>query len=236
MIQIEDLTVDLGGFVLGPLSFTVRAGERVALVGANGAGKTTTFRAINGLLLNGVRGTVRVMGREVVEAGPELRERVGYLPEHIGGFGWMTVAEHLEFLSSFYPAWDSRRAEELRKRLDLPAGTKLANLSKGMQLKLGLVAAESHAPPILLLDEPTSGIDPVMREEILSLLIEHTRPEAGRAVVFSSHILEDVELVADRVLLLREGRLLGDLSVAELRTLRPAVPVSQQLVERLRTA
>jgi ABC-2 type transport system ATP-binding protein len=214
-IRLHDLEVRYPGFSLGPITLQVARGERIALVGPNGAGKSTLLRTMCGLQRD-YRGTVLVEGKDVRTTGPRLRTRIGLLSEGMLGFGWMTVGDHLRFLKPFYPTWDGAYAEDLRESLGLPSGTRLANLSKGMQVKLSFVAAEAHRPPVLLLDEPTSGIDPVMRAELLTL-IRRCAPSGGdRTVIFSSHLLEDVEAVARRVLLLRGGRLCGDSGVAEL--------------------
>ncbi|MCG6958172.1 MAG: ABC transporter ATP-binding protein [Gemmatimonadetes bacterium] len=215
VLRLRDLEVRYPEFTLGPVSLQVVRGERIALVGPNGAGKSTVIRAICGLQ-GEYGGSVTVDGRDVRALGPRVRTRIGVLPERMLGFGWMTVEEHLRFLSSFYPSWDDAYAEELREGLGLPAGTRLANLSKGMQVKLSLVTAEAHRPRVLLLDEPTSGIDPVMRGELLALIRQCAPSGGDRTVIFSSHLLEDVEAVARRVLLLRNGRLCGDLDVGEL--------------------
>ncbi len=233
MIELNAFGVRFPGFSLGPLSLTIRSGERIALVGPNGAGKSTTLRGIAGLLPEGYDGSARVGGEEVSASGPEIRRTVGLLPERLAGFGWMTVKEHLAFLRAFHPTWDDTWAAELTDRLELPTRTKLANLSKGMRVKLSLVSVEAHRPPVLLLDEPTSGIDPVMRRGLLTLLQECAPPGGDRTVVFSSHILEDVEAVSDRVLLLREGSLVGDASVADLRAVRGGASVSEELLRRL---
>jgi len=233
VIELDAFAVAFPGFSLGPLSLTLRAGERVALVGPNGAGKSTTLRGIAGLLPQGYGGSVRVHGREVSGAGPGIRRTVGLLPERLGGFGWMSVREHLAFLRAFHPTWDDAWATELAERLELPIRTKLANLSKGMRVKLSLVSVEAFRPPVLLLDEPTSGIDPVMRRGLLALLQECAPAGGDRTVVFSSHILEDVDAVSDRVLLLREGILVGDESVAALRGCKDGASVSQTLLRRL---
>jgi ABC-2 type transport system ATP-binding protein len=233
VIELDGFAVAFPGFSLGPLSLSIRRGERVALVGPNGAGKSTTLRGIAGLLPQGYGGRVRVHDEEVSDAGPEIRKTVGLLPERLGGFGWMTVGEHLAFLRAFHPTWDDVRAAELAERLELPTRTKLANLSKGMRVKLSFVSVEAYRPPVLLLDEPTSGIDPVMRRGLLALLQECAPSGGGRTVVFSSHILEDVEAVSDRVLLLREGSLVGDESVADLRGARGGASVSEELLRRL---
>ncbi len=234
MIELREFRVDFEGFSLGPLSIDVAAGERVALVGPNGAGKSTTLRAVSGLLSAGYRGSVRVDGREVSTVGPHIRWTVGLLPERLTGFGWMTVAEHLDFLAAFHPTWDGAYAAALTDRLELPRKKKLANLSKGMQVRLSFVAVESHRPPVLLLDEPTSGIDPLMRDDLLGLLRACVPAGSDRTIVFSSHILEDVDAVSDRVLLLRDGDLIGDVTVEALRVSTGGTPISQELVRRLR--
>jgi ABC-2 type transport system ATP-binding protein len=149
------------------------------------------------------------------------------------GFGWMTVREHLAFLAPFYPTWDSDYAAALAARLQLPLDTKLANLSRGNGVKLSLVAAESYRPPLLLLDEPTSGLDPVMRTDVLALVDECAPRTGPRAVLFSSHILEDIEAVADRVLILRNGELVLDASVADLLESEGGRPLTQVLREHL---
>jgi ABC-2 type transport system ATP-binding protein len=215
VIRLSGFAVRFGGFTLGPLDLNLRAGDRLALVGPNGAGKSTTLRGIAGRLPI-YQGSVRVAGTEVRASTLRVRHSVGVLPEDLLGLGWMTVRGHLDFLSAFYPTWDTEYAEELRGRLDVPADTPLADLSRGNRVKLSLVAAEAFRPPVLLLDEPTSGIDPVMRRRVLELVDRCAPRGGGRTVVFSTHILEDVHRIADRVLLLQEGRPLRDTTVAAL--------------------
>jgi ABC-2 type transport system ATP-binding protein len=215
VIRLRDLTVTYPGFDLGPITLEVAAGERVALVGANGAGKSTTLRVLGGLLPD-YRGTAEIAGVEVRTALPLSRAQVGVLPERLLGFGWMSVTDHLRFLAAFYPTWDAAYAHDLRERLGLPGGTKLAQLSRGMQVKLSLVSAEAFRPPLLLLDEPTSSIDPIMRGEILDLIDGVAPPGSERTVIYSSHILEDVERIAGRVVVLKQGRLVEDTLVARL--------------------
>ena len=234
LLSVEGLTVRYPDFELRPLSVRFDRGERVALVGENGAGKSTVMRAIAGLHRD-YEGRVEVEGAETRALGAAVRTRVGLLPERLLGFGWMTVAEHLRFLAGFHPTWDAAHADALRARLALPERTRLAHLSKGMAVKLSLVAAEAFRPPILLLDEPTSGIDPVMRREILDLVDEVASTASGRVVVFSTHILEDVEAVAERVILLRRGRLVADATVDALVKEAGGASLSRAIYTRLTT-
>lgn len=231
-VVMKDFTVEYPTFTLGPVTLTLARGERIALVGPNGAGKSTLLRGLVGLLPN-ARGSVTFDGVEVGEGGAEARRGIGVLHEKVMGFGWMTVADHLAFVAPFYPTWDASYAADLLRRLEVPPTTKLANLSKGMGVKLSLVAAEAYRPQLLLLDEPTSGLDPVMRAEILELIATCAPLGGDRTVVFSSHILEDVETVAERVLMLREGLLLLDASVSDLRNVKPGGGLARTLLERL---
>lgn len=227
-VRLKGFSVRYPNFFLAPLDLDIQPGERVALIGANGAGKSTTLKAIAGRLRK-YDGQVEIGDREVRSQLPGIRERIGFLPEKMRGYGWMTVAEHLAFLSAFFPSWDHEYAQELLRRLDLPSDSKVGTLSKGMGVKLSMIAAEAHRPPVLLLDEPTSAIDPLMRGQLLAVVDECVPQDGERLVLFSSHILEDVEKIADRVVLIRRGRVVVDASVGELQRRDPGSPLSRIL-------
>ena len=210
-VTVDAFGVEYPGFTLGPLSFTLSQGERIALLGHNGAGKSTTMRALAGRPVD-YGGSITFEGRELREGVPEIRARIGLLPDRLAAFGWLTVAEHLALLAAVHPRWDETYAESLRDRLGLPERAKVGTLSRGMMIKLSFISAESYRPPLLLLDEPTAGLDPGMRTEVLALVREAAAADPTRAVFFSTHLLEDVHQLADRVLVLREGRLVADRS------------------------
>ena len=231
---MRDLRVDYPNFTLGPLDLDFQPGERVALVGANGAGKSTLLKAMAGRM-HDYRGTVTFAGREVRSNPPEIRASIGFLPERLLGFGWLTVGEHLRFLSNFYPTWDDAYAAELAERMQLPLRSKVGTLSKGMAVKLSLVAAEAFRPTVLVLDEPTSSIDPVMRGELLQVINDSVPAGGTRLVLYSTHILEDVERFADRIVLLRDGRMVADMSAAEVGSRDAATPMSRNLYTLLRS-
>ncbi len=233
-IDLIDLVVAYPGFTLGPLTLQLSGGERIALVGPNGAGKSTVLRALCGLLPpRTFTGEVRLEDTPLARLLPEGRQQIGVLPENLAAFGWMTVAEHLEFLSRFYERWDPAYAAELLERLELPARAKVGTLSKGMRVKLAFISAEAYRPPVLLLDEPTSGIDPVMRGELLAAVRECTAPETRRLLVFSTHILEDIEEIADRILVLTGGKLVADAPTRELQAQNRGVPLPKILYNLL---
>lgn len=233
-VRLDRFSVSYRNFVLEALNLEFAPGERVAFVGANGAGKSTTLKAIAGRVTD-YAGQVTVNGTDIRSLLPTVRENIGFLPERPLGFGWMTVAEHLGFLANFFPTWDRDYGHSLLRRLDLPPTSKVGTLSKGMAVKLSLVAAEAHRPPMLILDEPTSAVDPVMRGELLELIDECAPAGGERLVLFASHILEDVERIADRVVLLRRGRLIADLSAPEIRERNPGRPLSRGLYDLLRS-
>lgn len=217
-IRLEDFAVVFPGFRLGPLSLEVPPGERIALLGANGAGKSTLLRALAGLL-PGYGGAIRVDGEELRGLLPDYRRTVGLLPEKVVGTPRMTVEERLDLIATFQPTWDRAYAETLLSELDLSGDARVGTLSKGMALKCSFVATEAYRPALLLLDEPTSGLDPVIRRTFLALLRRVLDADPRRTLIVSTHILEDVEAFAERVWVLREGRMTGNMSVSALRAL-----------------
>lgn len=227
-ITLRRFAVTYPAFTLEPLSLEFKAGERVAIVGPNGSGKTTTLRALAGRLTE-YDGSILFDGQELRGLLPLGRRKIGLLPETLGGYGWMTVREHLAFLRDFYPSWDPEYAAHLTDRLRVPTDQLLGRLSKGTRVKVAFVAAEAYRPPLLLLDEPTSGLDPEVRGELLDTVRASVDAQPDRVVILSTHLLEDVELIADRVLLLQNGRLGLNTSVAELRESHENASVAKTL-------
>jgi ABC-2 type transport system ATP-binding protein len=215
-IALRQFSVTYPKFTLSPLSVEFKPGERIAFVGPNGAGKTTTLRALAGRI-TAYSGSILYGGRELRTTLPLGKREIGLLPETLQGYGWMTVREHLAFLSGFYPTWDSAYAAQLAEQLRVPLDQALGRLSKGTRVKVSYIAAEAYRPPLLLLDEPTSGLDPEVRGELIDAILSATRDRTDRVVIFSTHVLEDVELIANRVLVLDNGTLKTDATVAELR-------------------
>src|SRR5690242_2936868 len=155
---------------LDDVSLYVPRGGVFGLVGENGAGKTTLIKHILGLL-KAETGNVRVFGLDPVADPVSVLGRIGYLSEQPDLPGWMRVGEFLRYTQAFYPKWDPRYAEELRQQFSLESTTRIRVLSKGQRAKLGLLAAQAHRPDLLLLDEPSSGLDPIVRNDILTAVI-----------------------------------------------------------------
>jgi ABC-2 type transport system ATP-binding protein len=190
---------------LDDVSFTVERGTVFGLVGENGAGKSTLIKHLLGLW-RPESGTVRVFGLDPVAEPAAVLGRIGYLSEQPDLPGWMRVDELLRYTQAFYPNWDSQHAERLREQFGLDPTARIKTLSKGQRAKLGLIAAEAHRPDLLLLDEPSSGLDPVVRRDILEAIIR-TVADAGRTVIFSSHLLDEIERVSDHLAMLHRGQL-----------------------------
>lgn len=231
-VQLSAFSVRYPDFELRPLSISVSSGERVALLGPNGSGKTTLMRAIAGRDLQ-YSGEILLNGTELRTLVPAIRQMVGFLAEKLVGYGWMSVAEHLRFLSAFYPCWDHEYAATLLARLRLSPQAKIGTLSKGTAVKLSFVASQAYRPPLLLLDEPTSGLDPVVRRELLDVVREAVAERPNTIVIFSTHILEDVEFLADRVIALHSGGVTVDSPIAALRSdeTSPIAPSLYALIE-----
>ena len=205
VIAAEGVTRRFGPtLALDGVTLRVPRGGVFGLVGANGAGKTTFIRHVLGLLRPGA-GSVRVFGLDPAGDPAAVLARVGYLSEENDLPGWMRVGELIRYTRAFYPAWDDGYAEELRRAFELDPAARVRDLSKGQRARAGLLVALAHRPELIVLDEPSSGLDPVVRGDILGAIIR-TIAEEGRTVLFSSHLLEKVERVADRVAMLHGGR------------------------------
>jgi ABC-2 type transport system ATP-binding protein len=205
VVEIAGLTRRFGPKVaLDAVDVCVPAGGVFGLVGENGAGKTTLIKHVLGLL-RAQSGSVRVFGKDPTREPEAVLARIGYLSEEADLPTWMRVKELMRYTEAFYPTWDRGYAEELRAEFMLDANVRLKTLSKGQRARAGLIAALAFRPDLLLLDEPSSGLDPIVRRDILGAIVR-TIADEGRTVLFSSHLLSEVERVSDYVAMIREGR------------------------------
>jgi ABC-2 type transport system ATP-binding protein len=207
VIYVSELTRRFGAVTaLDSVSLSMPRGAVTGLVGANGAGKTTLIKHVLGLL-RAQSGSVRVFGLDPVSDPVGVLSRIGYLSEENDLPGWMRVDELIRYSRAFYPAWDDGYAEELRRTFALDPAAKIGNLSKGQKARAGLLIALAYRPELLVLDEPSSGLDPIVRRDILGAVIR-TIADEGRTVLFSSHLLEEVEQVSDHVTMISRGRII----------------------------
>src|SRR6185437_6045020 len=207
VIEIRNLSRRFGtNDALSEVNLTVPRGVVFGLVGANGAGKTTLIRHVMGLL-RAQRGSVSVFGLDPVSNPTSVLARIGYLSELNELPEWLRVEELIRFTRTFYPTWDDDYARSLQRMFELDSDSQVRALSKGQRARVGLLLALAFRPQLLVLDEPSSGLDPLVRRDILLAVIE-TVVQDGRTVVFSSHLLDEVERVADQVAILQAGRLI----------------------------
>jgi ABC-2 type transport system ATP-binding protein len=206
VIEISELTRRFGASTaLSAINLSFPRGAVYGLVGANGAGKTTLIKHILGLL-RAESGSVRVFGLDPVADPVGVLSRIGYLSEENDLPGWMRVDELIRYSRAFYPAWDDAYAEALRQTFALDAAARIKDLSKGQKARAGLLVALAYRPELLVLDEPSSGLDPIVRRDILGAILRTIAGE-GRTVLFSSHLLAEVEQVADHVTMISQGKI-----------------------------
>ena len=210
MIQVSGLVKDYGARrALDNITFDANQGEIVGFLGPNGAGKTTTMRILTGYMPP-TEGTVTVAGYDVVEESLEVRKRVGYLPETVPLYNEMTAFEYLKFMGELrhIPGTDERAFETLEAvNLDARANSFIGTFSKGMRQRVGLAQALLHRPEVLILDEPTIGLDPSQVVEIREVIREIGK---DRTVLFSTHILTEAQQICDRVLIINKGKIVAE--------------------------
>ncbi|MDH3292564.1 MAG: ABC transporter ATP-binding protein [Gemmatimonadota bacterium] len=216
VINVSALTRRFGATTaLVSVSLSLPRGAVYGLVGENGAGKTTLIKHILGLL-RAQSGSVRVFGLDPVTDPVGVLSRTGYLSEEHDLPGWMRVDELIRYSRAFYSAWDDAYAEELREAFALQPSATIKNLSKGEKARVGLLVALAYRPELLVLDEPSTGLDPVVRRDILDAIIR-TIADEGRTVLFSSHLLDEVERVADHVTMISHGNIVLSAPLADIR-------------------
>lgn len=214
ILQVENLTKHYEGFTLDHVSFALPKGAIMGLIGENGAGKSTT---INGILnlIHRDEGTVNFWGQEL-SASKQLKEDIGVVFDGINFYETLTPAKVGKICAAAYRQWDPDLYRDYLKRFQIPADKEIKTLSKGMKSKLCIAAALSHRPKLLILDEATSGLDPVMRDDILDVFLEFVQDEE-HSILMSSHITTDLEKVADYITFIHQGRVLFCKTKDELR-------------------
>lgn len=207
ILEIKNLTKYYGK-ILGvkDLSLTLCKGEIFGFIGPNGAGKSTTIRSIMNLV-NKTSGQILLYGQELTNKSAALKELIGYLPSEIHLYEDLTVKEMLDYHASFYKRDLSQRRRELVERLKLDETKKIEDLSLGNAKKLGIVLAFMHGPKLLILDEPISGLDPIMQQVFYGLLQEEK--QRGTTILYSTHILSEISKICDRIGIIREGELVN---------------------------
>ena len=203
-LEVSHLTKDYGSFKLDDVSFTVPGGTIMGLIGENGAGKSTTIKCILNLIHRD-GGTITVFGRDNREEERAVKEQIGVVLDECLFHDLLQPKQIGKILSSLYPNWDNKLFEHYRKKFGLTENKTVKEFSRGMKMKLAIAAAFATRPRLLILDEATSGLDPVVRDEILDEFLEFIQDE-DHAILISSHITSDLEKAADYITYLHNGK------------------------------
>jgi ABC-2 type transport system ATP-binding protein len=205
-VQFEGVGKDYPHFTLDDVNLELPTGSIMGFIGANGAGKSTTLRILMGLVHQD-RGAVHVLGCEMPAQQAVAKRDMGFVSEDMRLYGAATLAWHMDFIRSIFPSWDQAYAETLLKRFDLKAEQKLKKVSHGQRVKAALLLVLARRPRLLVLDEPTTGLDPVARHEVLHALMEALADER-RTILFSSQNTLDVEQISDQITFIDRGRII----------------------------
>lgn len=205
-VRFEGVSKRYPHFTLDAIDLALPHGQIMGFIGPNGAGKSTTIRILMGLVHQD-RGTVQVLGHEMPNDQVAAKEQVGFASEDLRLYKAATLAWHMGFVRSMVPAWDQAYAEQLLRRFDLKAEQKIKGLSHGQRVKAALLLILARRPRLLVLDEPTTGLDPVARHEVLGSLMEVLADE-DRTILFSSHNTLDVEQISDQITFIDQGRII----------------------------
>ncbi len=217
------------------VTFQVGEGEVFGFIGPNGAGKSTTIRTLLALIYP-TSGTATIFGKDCINDAPEIAKRIGYLPSEVFYYDGMRVLDLLKYSASFYKKDCNKRMLELSSRLNLDLNRKIEDLSFGNKKKVGIVQGLLHSPDLIILDEPTLGLDPLMQQTFFELIKEEN--SRGATILMSSHILNEVQRICGRVAIIKEGRIIDVQKISALKessvkrvSLETAVPLSQDAFE-----
>ena len=225
VIEIRQLTKDYGNNRgIFDVSLSVKKGEVFGFLGPNGAGKSTTIRHLMGFI-QADQGSCQINGLDCLRDHARIQQALGYLPGEIAFMDDMTGIEFIKFMAKMKGMTDLTKAYELMERFELNPQGKIKKMSKGMKQKIGIICAFMHDPELLILDEPSSGLDPLMQNRFIELVLEEK--QRGKTIFMSSHIFEEIERTCDRTAMIKDGRLI---SIEELQTLKASKHKTHQIM------
>ncbi|RAU90921.1 ABC transporter ATP-binding protein [Paenibacillus sp. YN15] len=214
ILEVKDLRKSYPTFSLNNVSFRLFENTITGFIGVNGSGKTTTIRTILGLTLKDA-GNIKIFGKDFIEHEKEIKNRIGFVFDEGYFYEHLTISEMKSVIAPAYSTWSEMDFKSYLDRFHLDRKQKISTLSKGMRVKYALSLALSHQADLLILDEPSSGLDPLVRSEIHQLLLEYVS-QKGKSVLFSTHITSDLETIADAILLIDKGNIILNRDKAQL--------------------
>ena len=213
-IEIKNLSKQYLGFNLDKISFSVPKGSIVGLIGENGAGKTTTIKAILNII--NADGSIKIFGKDNQKDEKEIKENLGIVLDDSFLSEYLTAKGVNSIMKSFYKNFDSKKYFAYLEEFKIPLNKLIKDFSSGMKMKLKIATAISHDPKLLILDEATSGLDPIVRKEILEIFRQFINEDSNHSILLSSHITSDLEYIADYIVFIHEGKIVFNLETAEL--------------------
>lgn len=217
VVETKNLTKYYGkAMAIEDINLTIEEGEIFGFIGPNGAGKSTTIRTLLGLIYP-TKGSATIFGKDIIKFGPEIRQQIGYLPSEVFYYDNMRAIDLLEYSASFYkkdPTQMRKRIKDLAQLLNLNLTKKIDDLSYGNKKKVGIIQGLLHEPKLIILDEPTGGLDPLMQQKFFNLLKQEN--QRGATILLSSHILSEVQKLCDRVAIIKDGHIIKEERISSL--------------------
>lgn len=214
IIEIKNLTKEYEDFKLDNISFSLDRGYIMGFIGENGAGKTTTIKLIMNLLKRD-EGEIQIFGKDNIDNEREIKERIGFVYDECFYYENLSIKDNEKIISGFYKSWNTKVFENYLRKFNLNKMQKVKQLSKGMKMKFAIALALSHNAEFLILDEPASGLDPVMRRDILDVFQEVIQDE-NVGILISSHIIFDLEKISDYITYIQKGKIVFSKATSEL--------------------
>lgn len=211
ILEVENLSKKYPSFTLGPLSFSLEEGVITGFIGRNGAGKTTTIKSLLNLISSD--GKIKFFGKDLKTSEEKIKQNIGYA---VGGTSYYVrkkIKDVIAVTKTFYPEWNNELCESYLKEFSLDKEKRIRELSEGMKVKFSLTLALSHGAKLLILDEPTSGLDPVSREELTEIFLNLAK--RGVAILFSTHVTEDLDACAERIIYIKKGKIIANSTYRE---------------------
>ncbi|WP_346937841.1 ABC transporter ATP-binding protein [uncultured Clostridium sp.] len=231
VLEVRNLTKEYEGFKLDNISFSLDKGYIMGFIGENGAGKTTTIKLIMNLLKRD-EGEIKIFGKDNIDHEREIKERIGFVYDECFYYENLSIKDNEKIISGFYKKWDSKVFDSYLKKFNLNKKQKVKELSKGMKMKFAIASALSHDAEFLILDEPASGLDPVMRRNILDVLQEVIQDE-NVGILVSSHIISDLEKISDYITYIQRGKIIFSKATSDLMEEYKVIKGDKSLLSKL---